>query len=170
MLDHDVRLAHCTYADSKDIVLLSNSQVPVLHCPTSNHSITGNQAPIKDMLRNEVPIMIGTDIFAWNPSPSVLQEAWQSHKLTGISPLQAYHLTHKSLEVNEDASFSLINMQELKPFRSVSEFLAKLMNFNAIKSVYLKGKEVVREGENLLGINEKRLRKQVDRMKKKLLK
>ncbi|MBD3312724.1 amidohydrolase family protein [archaeon] len=169
MLDHDVRLAHCTYADSKDVLRLSRHDVPVLHCPTSNHSITGNQAPIKDMLRNNVQVRIGTDIFAWNPSASVLKEAWESHKKTGITIEQAYCLTHQQLAPGMDASFSLIDLKELKPFKTVSELLAKLMNVNAIKSVYVKGKEVIRGGENTLGVKEDKLRRSVEKIRDKIL-
>lgn len=169
MLDHDVRLAHCTYADSKDVLRLSQHDVPVLHCPTSNHSLSGNQAPIKDMLRNNVKVRIGTDIFAWNPSASVLKEAWESHKKTGITIEQAYSLTHQQLEPGMNATFSLINLQELKPFKTVSELLAKMMNYNAVKSVYIKGREVIRDGENTLGIKEDKLRRDVEKIRSKIL-
>jgi len=169
MLDHDVRLAHCTYADSKDILYLAEHAVPVMNCPTSNKAIADNEAPIKDMLRNKVPLIIGNDHFAWNPNTSILKEAWNSHELTDISVEKTYAMTHKPLEEGKEASFSLVNMNELKPYRTTSEFLAKMMNVNTIQSVYLRGKKVVENNKNLLGINEGTLRKDVEKIKRKLL-
>jgi len=169
MLAYDVKLAHCTYADTKDILYLSENNVPVLHCPTNNQAITDNTAPIRDMVRNNVIIQIGTDSFAWNPSASILKEAWRSHELTNASIEQVYEMTHELLTEGVDANFSLVELSKLRPFSSVSEFLAKLMNINAIQSVFLQGKKVIKAGNNMLGIKEDKLLKEVERIKKRLI-
>jgi|GEM_PF-2766110 len=170
MLAHDVRIAHCTYADTKDILYLSENNVPILHCPTSNEAISDNLPPIRDMIRNNNIISLGTDSFAWNPNASILKEAWRSHELKDAPIEEVYKMTHQPLSKGVEASFSLIDINKLKPFNSTSEFLAKLMNINAIKNVYLKGKKVIEKGKNYLGINESKLTKDVDNIKKKLLK
>lgn len=168
VLDYDSRLAHCTYVDSKDVLNLAEHEVPVMHCPSSNKAIADNAPPIKLMLDNHIPVSIGTDNYAWNPSSSVLHEAWVSHELTGVSLMQAYLLTHAVFGSGSEASFSLVDLSALKPFSSIDEFLAKLMNSHPI-DVYLKGKKVIENGKNLLKINEASLRKDVEKIKKKLL-
>ncbi|MFA5406192.1 MAG: amidohydrolase family protein [Candidatus Nanoarchaeia archaeon] len=169
MLEHDLRLAHCTYADSKDILMLAENNVQVMHCPTSNKAISDNAPPNKVMLNNNVKMLLGTDSYAWNPSSSILNEAWESYELTGVTINQAYTMTHEPFGPESEASFSLIDMSQLKPFKTVSEFVAKIMNKNAIKSVYLKGKEIVRDGKNLLGINEEKLRNEVTKIRERLI-
>lgn len=169
MLEHDVRLAHCTYTDSKDILLLSQHDVPVLHCPTSNKAISDNTPPNKDMIRNKVRIQLGTDSFAWNPSASIMNEALKSCEYTGVSFEEAYNMTNKGLSEGDQASFSLIDLAPLKPFNNINELTAKIMNSRKIRSVYLKGREVIRDGKNLLGINEEKLIKDVNKIRAKLL-
>ena len=168
-LDYDVRLAHCTFADSGDILMLAEHDVPVLHCPTSNSLISRNVPDVKLMLDNGIRVRIGTDSFAWNPNPSVLHEAFVSHNVTGISLLQAYLLTHEPLVEGEPATFSLVDLSALMPFNSVNEFLVKLMNTNAVSSVFVEGKEVVKDG-NVIGFDEGKLRKRVEKAREKLFK
>ncbi len=168
MLDFDVRLAHCTFADSKDVLLLSEHDVPVLHCPTSNKAISGVVPPVKDFLRNGVRVWVGTDSFAWNPNASVLSECLRSVELTGVSVLQAYSMAVMPFEEGVSASFSLVDMSALKPFKSVDEFILKLMYLLPIKSVYLNGREVVVNGE-VVGFNFNRLFSKVNKIGRRLL-
>ncbi len=168
-LDFDVRLAHCTFADSKDILTLATHDVPVLHCPSSNMSISGKVPNVKLMLRDGVKVWIGTDSFAWNPNPSVLSEALRAVELDGITPLQAYLLTHEKLIIGSNANFSLVDLSLIKPFKSINEFLLKLMSKPIIKSVFINGREVVSDGV-VLGINVESLNKKVLRARNRILK
>jgi len=169
LLDYDVRLAHCTLANSKELLLLSEHDVPVLHCPTCNMAISNTTPDVKLMLRNGVKVWVGTDSFAWNPNPSVLKEAMNSHDYTGVSVIEAYGMTHEPLIAGCDASFSLIDMSALKPYNSMNEFLAKLMLLLPIKKVFLKGRLVVNEGV-INGFNEKKLKNKVMKIRRRLIK
>jgi len=170
MLDHDVRIAHCTYANSMDIMQLANHDVTVLHCPTSNKAISDNTPPIKDMVRNKIRIQLGTDSFAWNPNASILKEAWMSHEHTGISIEDAYKMTHDELNEGNEASFSLWSLDELKPYSNTSELIAKIMNTNTIKKVYIKGKKIIDNGKLIMKLSEEKLIKDVEKAKKRVLK
>jgi hypothetical protein len=99
----------------------------------------------------------------------VFKEALKSNELTGVDLTSTYKMTHESIEIGSEASFSLVELEDLKPFKTVNGFLTKLMSINPVNSVYLKGKKVVSNNKNLLGINEDKLRVAVEKIKDKLL-
>ncbi len=137
----DTMIAHCTFIQKREISYLSN--LNLLHCPTSNIAISSKIPPIKYILSKKVKVNLGTDSFVWNVSPSILSEAWKTHELTGISLLEAYYLTHEHFGVGSPASFSLINLNKLRPFRTLDQFLINLFHLESVDKIFVGGKEIV---------------------------
>ncbi len=53
--------AHCVHVDARDIGLLAKSGVAVVHNPLSNLNNAVGIAPVLQMIRRKIPVLIGTD-------------------------------------------------------------------------------------------------------------
>ena len=60
VLGRDLIAAHCIYVNAKDIGLLRDNKVNVVHIPEGNAK-GGMAAPLKDFLDNDINITLGTD-------------------------------------------------------------------------------------------------------------
>lgn len=60
VLGRDLIAAHCIYVNEKDIGLLRDNKVNVVHIPEGNAK-GGMAAPLKDFLDNDINITLGTD-------------------------------------------------------------------------------------------------------------
>lgn len=68
-------LAHCINVDSDDIQLLKEMGSRIAHCPRSNAKLGHGRAPLKEFLKQKLPVGLGTDSVASNNSGDVLSEA-----------------------------------------------------------------------------------------------
>ena len=68
-------LAHCINVDDGDLQLLKESGGKIAHCPRSNAKLGHGRAPLKNFLKHEVTLGLGTDSVASNNSADVLAEA-----------------------------------------------------------------------------------------------
>ena len=68
-------LAHCINCDGKDLELLKATGSKVAHCPRSNAKLGHGRAPLKEFLKQDLPVGLGTDSVASNNSGDVLSEA-----------------------------------------------------------------------------------------------
>jgi guanine deaminase len=55
-------MAHCTWSDEKEIALLAERQVVVVHCPQSNTNLSSGIAPVRRFLEAGVPVGLGSDV------------------------------------------------------------------------------------------------------------
>jgi 5-methylthioadenosine/S-adenosylhomocysteine deaminase len=62
----NVALAHCVHLSDEEIVLLSETETNVVHCPSSNLKLGSGIARIKEMLERGVAVSIGADGAACN--------------------------------------------------------------------------------------------------------
>jgi 5-methylthioadenosine/S-adenosylhomocysteine deaminase len=62
----NVALAHCVHVSDEEIVLLSETETNVVHCPSSNLKLGSGIARIKEMLERGVAVSIGADGAACN--------------------------------------------------------------------------------------------------------
>jgi guanine deaminase len=76
-------MAHCVYNTPEEIALMKQNKVYVAHCPESNLNLASGIAPIRNYIRQELKIGLGTDV-AGGSSLSLLKamaHAIQASKL-----------------------------------------------------------------------------------------
>lgn len=76
-------MAHCCYSDDKEMQLLRDHRVTVVHCPTSNTNLASGIAPVRAFLDNGIHVALGTDVSAghYMSMIRVIQYAIQMSKL-----------------------------------------------------------------------------------------
>lgn len=79
-------LVHCVQVDDKDISLLAERKVWVIHCPRSNFNLKVGVMPLKKMLSSGVKICLATDGLASAESLSPLDEIRFAIKLSDEYP------------------------------------------------------------------------------------
>lgn len=66
--------AHCVYVDEKDIKILKDKDVSVVHCPSSNLKLGNGFADVVSMLKAGINVAIGTDGAASNNNLDMIEE------------------------------------------------------------------------------------------------
>jgi cytosine/adenosine deaminase-related metal-dependent hydrolase len=74
----DVWHAHCVQLEPDEIDLFARTRTGVAHCPGSNCRLGSGIAPIREMVRQGVPVGLGVDGSASNDSGHLLGEARQA--------------------------------------------------------------------------------------------
>ncbi|MBC7972500.1 MAG: 8-oxoguanine deaminase [Verrucomicrobia bacterium] len=74
-LGEDVWHAHCVQLSDDSIAKFGRTGTGVAHCPCSNMRLASGMAPIRKMLKANVPVGIGVDGSASNDTSNLLQEA-----------------------------------------------------------------------------------------------
>jgi len=69
-----VCLAHCVWVDDRDLALLAEGDVKVLHCPGSNLKLGSGLAPVAEMRRRGISVSLGADGAACNNHLDMFQE------------------------------------------------------------------------------------------------
>ncbi len=72
-LGPDVQLVHCVHVSEAEIDLMAESGSTVVHCPTSNMYLASGIAPIPAILRQDIPVALGTDGSASHNSQDLLE-------------------------------------------------------------------------------------------------
>ena len=66
--------AHCVWVDERDMGILADRGVKVLHCPSSNLKLGSGIAPVADMLKRGIRVSLGTDGAACNNRLDMFEE------------------------------------------------------------------------------------------------
>ncbi|MFX1512310.1 MAG: amidohydrolase family protein [Promethearchaeota archaeon] len=66
--------AHCVHVTDKDMQILKEKEVSVLHCPQSNLKLANGIAPVEKMDENGINVCVGTDGQASNNNLDMLEE------------------------------------------------------------------------------------------------
>lgn len=107
LLDERVLASQCVKVDGKEIKILKDRGVRVVHMPLSNCEVGGGFAPIPDLLEAGVEVALGTDGYI-NDFFTVMKSAFLLHKA-----------------VKEDASV----MPAKKVFKMATEYGAKVLGW-----------------------------------------
>lgn len=59
-------MAHCCYTQGEELELMRKQGVYAVHCPTSNSNLASGLAPVRTLLNNGVPVVLGTDVSGGN--------------------------------------------------------------------------------------------------------
>lgn len=76
-------MAHCVHLTQEEMELTREHKVYIAHCPTSNHNLSSGIAPVREFLKKELLVGLGTDIAAGNTLSvfQVMVAAIQASKL-----------------------------------------------------------------------------------------
>ncbi|MGM0499165.1 MAG: amidohydrolase [Bacillota bacterium] len=82
--DSHVLAAHCVHLEPGDIEILKKNKVHVAHNPMSNAKLANGIAPVRDYLKNNINVSLGTDGVSSNNSLDMLKEAKMASYLQKI--------------------------------------------------------------------------------------
>jgi cytosine/adenosine deaminase-related metal-dependent hydrolase len=74
-------LVHAVQVTAEDIRLIRDNGCAVVHCPRSNHLLSGGRMPLELYLAEDISVYLGTDSLASSPSLDVREEAAFAQKL-----------------------------------------------------------------------------------------
>ncbi|MDD4169907.1 MAG: 5'-deoxyadenosine deaminase [Desulfotomaculaceae bacterium] len=133
MVDENLILAHCIWLDSKEMEILQQNHVNVVHCPSSNLKLGSGIARIPEMLAKNIHVSLGSDgapcnntldLFTEIRTAALIQKplhgptampALKTFELATLGGAKAMGLEKEigSLEVGKKADLAMINMQNL---------------------------------------------------------
>ena len=105
---------HCVHIEEKEIKILAENGVRVIHNPESNMKLASGIAPVPDMLANHLTVGLGTDGCASNNNLDLFGEmdmAAKLHKINTMNPIVMDALTVMRMATIEGAK--ALGMQEI---------------------------------------------------------
>lgn len=75
VLDSHTLLVHCLHLDSEDWDIIAKRRAHVCLCPRSNYELGTGKIPAGEIIRRNIPFLLGTDSLASSPSLNLFDEA-----------------------------------------------------------------------------------------------
>ncbi len=161
---------HMTQLTPKEIEMVAQSGMAVVHCPESNLKLASGFAPINDLLSAGVTIALGTDGAASNNDLDMFGElqtaallckgitgnptalpSYQALKMATIEGAKAFGLDQEigSLEAGKAADMISIDMSSYltQPIYNPISHLVYAVNRLQVSDVWVAGKQLLRQGE-----------------------
>lgn len=104
-------LVHCNYLSTKDIKLLSQRQPFIAYCPRTSAYFGIKKHPLKKLLQNKIPVVLGTDSLATTSSLSILDEMRFVYKNYKIRPVDIFNMVYE----NAPLIFKPLNIGKIFP-------------------------------------------------------
>lgn len=73
VLGPDMQLVHCVQVNDTELDLIAAGGAVVVHCPVSNMYLASGAAPVREMLKRDIPVALGTDGPASHNSQDLLE-------------------------------------------------------------------------------------------------
>lgn len=194
-LMHDIGLfavpvtaAHCVHPTTREIDILAQSSVGIVHCPSSNMKLGSGIAPIPDYLAAGAIVGLGTDGAGSNNTLDVLREVRAAallHKVQGnptsISACTALSMATRSgakalhlpavgsLEIGKLADIILLDFEQshLSPRGRIVSNLVYAAYASDVDTVIVHGTVLMRRRQ-LLTLDEQRIRAKVNESAQRL--
>ncbi|HYW70985.1 MAG TPA: amidohydrolase [Pyrinomonadaceae bacterium] len=190
-LNDRVIAAHVVWPTSEEIGLLKKLGVGIVHNPQSNMKLASGVAPVPEMLRNDLPVGLGTDgaasnndlnlweemdtaaklhkVFANDPKVVSAQEAFE---LATIRGARALHLEKEigSLEPGKRADLAIVDLDDLNqtPYYNIYSDLVYSAKAGDVRTVIIEGRMVMRD-RKLLTLNEETIKADARRYREKIV-
>lgn len=74
VLDRDFVAIHCVHLTPKDLQIIGDRKVSIVHCPESNMKLASGSAPVANFLQLQIGLGIGTDSPASNNNLDLFEE------------------------------------------------------------------------------------------------
>ena len=178
ILDVPVTAAHCVHLSPKDIEIIKEKKVDVVHNPSSNLKLGSGIAKVPELLKSEINVALGTDGAASNNNLNMLEEmhlAALIHKGVNMDPtcVSAYDVLNmatvngaKALDfegeigvIKEGMKADVILIDMDKPICPVNDLVSAVVysvQGSDVDTVIIDG-NIVMEKENLKPLTKKRL-------------
>lgn len=128
------QLVHCTNPKNNDLDLIQNSNANVVVCPRANATLNVGIAPLNEMLKRNVKLILGTDNLMLN-SPNMFSELEFTLKLMSVTyksylnPQELlkmattnaclFDFSKSFIEIGQSCEFNVIRHFSKNPFLSI---------------------------------------------------
>jgi 5-methylthioadenosine/S-adenosylhomocysteine deaminase len=190
-LNDRVIAAHMVWPTGDDLGLLQKAGVGIVHNPQSNMKLASGTAPIPEMLKENLPVGLGTDGAASNNDLNLWEEmdtAAKLHKLISNDPkvvsaedafematirgARAMHLDKEigSIEKGKRADIVIVDLNALNqtPFYNIYSDLVYATKAGDVRTVIIEGRIVMRD-RRLLTLNEATIKADARRYREKIV-
>src|SRR5215471_357450 len=190
-LNNRVIAAHVVWPDAEELGVLKKLGVGIVHNPQSNMKLASGVAPVPEMLKENLPVGLGTDGAASNNDLNLWEEmdtAAKLHKLISKDPkvvsaeqafematirgARAMHLEQEigSIEKGKRADIAIVDLDDLNqtPFYNIYSDLVYSAKAGDVSTVIIEGRVVMRD-RRLLTLNEETIKADARRYREKIV-
>jgi 5-methylthioadenosine/S-adenosylhomocysteine deaminase len=190
-LSNRVIAAHVVWPSEEELGLLKKLGVGIIHNPQSNMKLASGVAPVPEMLKEDLPVGLGTDGAASNNDLNLWEEmdtAAKLHKLISKDPkvvsaeeafematirgARALHLEKEigSIEKGKRADLVIVDLDDLNqtPSYNIYSDLVYATKAGDVRTVIIEGRVVMRD-RRLLTLNEELIKKDARRYRERIV-
>jgi 5-methylthioadenosine/S-adenosylhomocysteine deaminase len=190
-LNNRVIAAHVVWPTEAEIGLLKKLGVGIVHNPQSNMKLASGVAPVPEMLKQDLPVGLGTDGAASNNDLSLWEEmdtAAKLHKVFSRDPkvvsaeeafematirgARALHMEKEigSIEKGKRADLVIVDLDDLNqtPFYNIYSDLVYATKADDVRTVIVEGRVIMRD-RRLLTLNEETIKADARRYRERIV-
>jgi len=190
-LNNRVIAAHVVWVTEEELTLLKKLGVGIVHNPQSNMKLASGVAPVPEMLKQDLPVGLGTDGAASNNDLNLWEEmdtAAKLHKLISRDPkvvtaaeafematirsARALHLEKEigSIEKGKRADLVIVDLDDLNqtPYYNIYSDLVYATKAGDVRTVIIEGRIVMRD-RRLLTLNEETIKADAHRYRERII-
>src|SRR5438874_6640313 len=190
-LNNRVIAAHVVWPTEEELGLLKKLGVGIVHNPQSNMKLASGVAPVPEMLKNDLPVGLGTDGAASNNDLNIWEEidtAAKLHKVISKDPkvvsaqeafematirgARALHLEKEigSIEKGKRADIVIVDLDDLHqtPYYNIYSDLVYAAKAGDVRTVIIEGRVVMRD-RRLLTLNEETIKADARRYRERII-
>jgi 5-methylthioadenosine/S-adenosylhomocysteine deaminase len=190
-LNDRVIAAHVVWPSEEELGLLKKLGVGIVHNPQSNMKLASGVAPVPEMLKEDLPVGLGTDGAASNNDLNLWEEmdtAAKLHKLISKDPkvvtaqeafematlrgARALHLEKEigSIEKGKRADLVVVDLDDLNqtPSYNIYSDLVYATKAADVRTVIIEGRVVMRD-RRLLTLNEEPIKADARRYRERII-
>jgi 5-methylthioadenosine/S-adenosylhomocysteine deaminase len=190
-MNNRVIAAHMVWPSYDELDLLKKLGVGIVHNPQSNMKLASGVAPVPAMLKQDLPVGLGTDGAASNNDLNLWEEmdtAAKLHKLFSNDPkvvtaeeafematirgARALHLEKEigSLEKGKRADLVIVGLDDLNqtPYYNIYSDLVYAAKAGDVDTVIIEGRVVMRD-RRLLTLNEEAIKVDARRYRERII-
>src|SRR5437867_7040061 len=190
-LNNRVIAAHVVWPSEEELGLLKKLCVGIVHNPQSNMTLASGVAPVPEMLKEDLPVGLGTDGAASNNDLNLWEEmdtAAKLHKLISKDPkvvsaqeafematirgARALHLEKEigSIEKGKRADLVVVDLDDLNqtPYYNIYSDLVYATKAADVRTVIVEGRVVMRD-RRLLTLNEETIKAEARRYRERII-
>jgi len=190
-LNDRVIAAHVVWPTEAELALLKKLGVGIVHNPQSNMKLASGVAPVPAMLKDDLPVGLGTDgaasnndlslweemdtaaklhkVFAKDPKVVSAQEAFEMATIRGA---RALHLDKEigSIEQGKRADLVIVDLDDLNqtPYYNIYSDLVYSAKAGDVRTVIIEGRVIMRD-RRLLTLNEETIKADARRYRERIV-
>ena len=191
-LNARVIAAHVVWPTTDELGLLKKLGVGIVHNPQSNMKLASGVAPVPEMLKENLPVGLGTDGAASNNDLNLWEEidttaklhklisrdpkvvsAQEAFEMATIRGARALHLDKEigSIEKGKRADLVVVDLDDLNqtPFYNIYSDLVYATKSDDVRTVIIEGRVVMRD-RRLLTLNEQTIKADAHRYREQIIK